>query len=117
MITTSLDAPCLVAYPLHAWKEFEAKLAGLPQFDKAVLDLKRMYVASAQDPDIDAAGRLLIPPMLREYANLKRDVVWAGNVTYVELWDKETFHAARRAITDSPERRAQMAQRLAELGL
>lgn len=117
MITTSLDAPCLVAYPMRAWTAFEERLKTLPQFDKAVINLKRVYVASAQDQDLDAVGRLLIPPMLREHAKLKRDVIWAGNVTYVELWDKESFHAARRAITESAEERAEMAQRLAELGL
>ena len=117
MITTSLDAPCLVAYPMRAWTAFEERLKTLPQFDKAVINLKRTYVASAQDQDLDAVGRLLIPPMLREHAKLKRDVIWAGNVTYVELWDKESFHAARRAITESAEQRAEMAERLAELGL
>jgi DNA-binding transcriptional regulator/RsmH inhibitor MraZ len=55
--------------------------------------------------------------MLREYANLKRDAVWAGNGNFVELWDKEKFRAARFAITENEERREEMAQRLAELGL
>jgi MraZ protein len=117
MLTTSLDSPCLVAYSLSAWEAFEERLKGLPQFDRAVQDLKRMYVASAADPDIDQVGRLLIPSALREHANLKRDVVWAGNVTYVELWDKDTFAAARAAIAQSPERRLEVAKRLSELGL
>ena len=89
----------------------------LPQFDKAVRDLRRIYISNAVDADVDSVGRLLVPPMLREYAGLKRDAVWAGNGNFVELWDKEKFRAARFAITESEERREEMAQRLAELGL
>lgn len=89
----------------------------LPQFDKAVRDLKRVYFANAVDVEVDSVGRLLVPPMLREYARLKRDAVWAGNGTYAELWDKESFNAARTAITADESRREEMAQRLAELGL
>lgn len=116
VLTTSLDA-CVVAYPMRAWKAFEDRLMALPQFDKAVRDLKRVYFANAVDVEVDSVGRLLVPPMLREYARLKRDAVWAGNGTYAELWDKESFNAARMAITENEERREEMAQRLAELGL
>jgi MraZ protein len=116
VLTTSLDA-CVVAYPMRAWNEFEARLMKLPQFDRAVRDLRRVYISNATDVDVDSVGRLLIPPMLREHATLKRDAVWAGNGAFVELWDKETFRAARFAITDNEERREEMAQRLAELGL
>lgn len=116
VLTTGLD-PCVVAYPMHAWKAFEERLMKLPQFDKAVRDLKRIYFANAVDVEVDSVGRLLVPPMLREYGKLKRDAVWAGNGSYAELWDKESFHAARLAITADEERREEMAQRLAELGL
>jgi MraZ protein len=116
VVTTSLDA-CLVAYPMRAWNAFQERLMQLPQFDKAVRDLKRIYFANAVDVDVDSVGRLLIPNMLREHAKLKREAVWAGNGAYAELWDKEAFNAARFAITDNEERREEMAQRLAELGL
>ncbi|HET8935558.1 MAG TPA: division/cell wall cluster transcriptional repressor MraZ [Polyangiales bacterium] len=116
VLTTSLDS-CVVAYPMRAWNEFQERLMKLPQFDKAVRDLRRIYISNAVDADVDSVGRLLVPPMLREYANLKRDAVWAGNGNFVELWDKEKFRAARFAITESEERREEMAQRLAELGL
>lgn len=116
VLTTGLDA-CLVAYPMRAWKAFEERLMALPQFDKAVRDLKRVYFANAHDVEVDSVGRLLVPTMLRDHAKLKRDAVWAGNGTYAELWDKDSFSAARLAITANEERREEMAQRLAELGL
>jgi MraZ protein len=116
ILTIGLE-PCLLVYPMPAWKKFGERVRELPAFDSAVRDLKRVYFTNAQDVELDSVGRMLIPSMLRDYANLRRDVVWAGNDQVVELWDKEAFNAARQAITHSPERRAEMARRLAELGL
>lgn len=113
IITTGIDK-CLVAYPKAEWDAFEARLAALPQFDPAVVQIKRIYVAGATECTIDRHGRLLIPPMLREYAGLGRDVVFAGMVTTIEIWSKETWTEQSRL---SRSDRQAVATKLAELGL
>ncbi len=113
ILTTGIDR-CLVAYPLAEWQAFEGKLAALPQFDPAVVQLKRIYVAGATECSLDKHGRLLIPPMLREYAGIQRDVVWAGMVTTIEVWAKEAWNDQAAA---SREDRGAIAQKLGELGL
>ncbi|MEO1172583.1 MAG: division/cell wall cluster transcriptional repressor MraZ [Myxococcota bacterium] len=113
IITTGIDR-CLVAYPLAEWQAFESKLAALPSFDPAVVQLKRIYVAGATECSIDKHGRLLIPPMLREYASIDRDVVWAGMVTTIEVWAKESWN---EQVTVSRADRGAIAQKLGELGL
>jgi MraZ protein len=115
-MTTGLDR-CVVAYPLRAWSAFEEQLMRLPQFDDSVRDLRRMYFASAVECEVDAVGRLLIPPMLRDHGQLRRDAVWAGNGTFAELWDKERYAAMREGIVSDEDKRKAMARRLAELGL
>lgn len=113
IITTGIDR-CLVAYPLVEWQAFEGRLASLSQFDPAVVTLKRIYVAGATECTIDKHGRLLLPPMLREYAGLSRDVVWAGMVTFIEIWAKDTWNeqaASARVNRDG------IARALTELGL
>ena len=113
IVTTGID-PCLVAYTPQAWGAFEDKLAKLSQFDPAVVQLKRIYVAGATECDIDKHGRLLIPPVLRAYANLEKEVVWAGMVTVIELWNKDTWDARMAA---SREDRGAIARAMTELGL
>ncbi len=113
IVTTGIDR-CLVAYPIAAWKAFEDKLAGLSQFDPAVVQLKRIYVAGATLCPVDKHGRLLIPPMLREYAELSQEVVWAGMVTTIELWAKERWNAQVAVSRRDPEA---IARALTELGL
>lgn len=113
IVTSGLDA-CVVAYTVPEWTAFEERLSKLPQFDRAVQKLKRIYVSGAVDVDVDDSGRVLIPPTLREHAHLQRDVVWAGSGKYAELWDKQTWQSS---FETTEEERTSIAARLAELGL
>ena len=69
ILTSALD-PCLVAYTSPEWTAFEERLAKLPQFDRAVQKLKRIYVSGAVECEVDDSGRILIPPTLRDHAKL-----------------------------------------------
>jgi MraZ protein len=113
VLTSALD-PCLVAYTLAEWNEFETQLGKLPRFDRAVQKLKRIYVSGAVECEIDDVGRILVPSSLREYAQLKKDVLWAGSGRYAELWDKDLW--LRHVETTEDEKR-DIAVRLSELGL
>lgn len=113
ILTSGLD-PCLVAYTTAEWTAFEEKLAKLPQFDRAVQKLRRIYVSGAVECDVDDSGRILIPPTLREHASLSKEVLWAGSGKYAELWDKEHW---KRAFETTDSDRQDISARLAELGL
>jgi MraZ protein len=108
---------CLVAYPLREWAAFEEKLMGLPQFDKAVRQLRRIYFSSAVECDVDNVGRLLIPQTLRNHAELRRDVLWTGMGPHLELWDKDRYATMREKILSDEPTREEMERRLADLGL
>lgn len=116
VLTTGLD-PCLVAYPMSEWLEFEGRLSGLPQFDPNVAMLRRIYVSGALECDLDKMGRLLIPQTLRSHAQLEREAMWAGMGRHIELWSKDRFESMRDAALSDPEQRMSMAKRLSELGL
>ena len=113
VLTSALD-PCLVAYTGTEWAAFEERLAKLPQFDRAVQKLKRIYVSGAVECEIDDVGRILVPTTLREHAHLRKEALWAGAGRYAELGDKDQW--ARHFETTDDERR-DMAARLSELGL
>ena len=113
VVTSALD-PCLVAYAPPEWNAFEERLAKLPQFDRAVQKLRRIYVSGAVECDIDDVGRILVPPTLRDHARLKKDVLWAGAGRYAELWDKEEW---QKHFETTEDEKRDIAARLAELGL
>ncbi len=114
VLTSSLDT-CLVAYTMPEWIGFEEKISKLSQFDRAVQKLRRIYVSGAVECEVDDSGRVLVPSVLRDHAKLAKDVLWAGAGRYAELWDKATWRDATEIASD--DERAQMAARLAELGL
>ena len=113
VLTSALD-PCLVAYTPSEWSAFEDRLARLPQFDRAVQKLKRIYLSGAVECDIDDVGRILVPPTLRDHARLKKDVLWAGAGRYAELWDKDEW---QKHFETTEDEKRDIAARLAELGL
>jgi MraZ protein len=91
--TQSLSAPCIEVYPAVVWQELLKRLAALPQSDKRVIRYRRLFVSSAQLMSIDKAGRVLIPASLRSRLNLDKDVMFAGNVDKMEIWDRAAFEA------------------------
>ncbi|HXN55785.1 MAG TPA: division/cell wall cluster transcriptional repressor MraZ, partial [Myxococcales bacterium] len=79
-VTTDLFDDCLQAYAPAQWTAFTQRVAALSQFDPAVRQLIRTFVAPAQECPVDKLGRILIPPTLRTHAGLTADVTWAGSV-------------------------------------
>jgi MraZ protein len=116
VVTTGLE-PCCVAYPLREWEAFEERLSRLPSFDPSVAMLKRIYVSGAVECELDKLGRLLLPAPLREHAGLDKELLWAGMGKNIELWDKERFEKLASSALADQAKRADMARRLAELGL
>ncbi len=76
--------------------------------------LKRIYVSGAVECEVDDSGRVLVPPTLRDYAALKKDVLWAGSGKYAELWDTTAW---KHHFETTDDERTQISARLAELGL
>ena len=96
IVTTALD-PCLHCYPVREWEQFESALGRRNPMEPGVKALLRLYVASAQEVQLDKLGRVLIPPQLRGYAGLEKDLVWAGMVKVIELWSKDGWAKAQEA--------------------
>lgn len=91
VITTGLDG-CLFLFPNSFWNKLSKKLASLPLTSQASRNFIRLIVQQATPLDLDLQGRTLIPTHLRELANLKKQVVVAGALTRLELWDRDLYH-------------------------
>src|SRR6266849_6791548 len=81
---TSLDGKVAQLYPFEEWERIEQKLAGLSNFNptkKKFLDRANYY---GQQVEMDGQGRLLLPQLLRESAQIKGEVAVLGNLTYLD---------------------------------
>ena len=77
VITVDRDR-CLLVYPEPEWAEIERKLEALPSFNKSARTLQRLYIGHAHEVEMDAQGRILLPPELRKFAGLDKRVALVG---------------------------------------
>lgn len=88
VLTIDTEERCLLLYPQPEWEEIEKKLAGLPSFNAGARRIQRLLIGHATDIEMDGQGRILLPPLLREYAGLKKHAVLVGQGKKFELWDE-----------------------------
>ena len=94
---TSKDGRVAEVYPMQEWEKVEQKLAAIPNFNPAKRKLMDRYNYFGSEAEMDAQGRLLIPQILREMANLVADVVVVGSQTYLEVANRDAFVANMEA--------------------
>ena len=102
---------CVAAYPLDEWEKVETDLQQHSQFLPERRNVVRVMVASAKECEVDRAGRILVPPELREFAGLKKDVVIAGALESFEIWSRERWTDHRQTLRGGYD---EMTRKLAE---
>lgn len=91
-VTKSINQKCLTIYSKSEWEKLANKVAALPD-SMGGLDIKRWLFSGAGELVPDKQGRVLIPSDLRDFADLKKDVVVIGLDDKAEIWDKELWDA------------------------
>ncbi len=104
---------CIAAYPIKAWQRIEENLLSRGNSGKEFREYARLISARAVETPVDGQGRILIPPQLRERADLRRDVVIVGVLDKIEIWNREQW-AQFSARERDPE---EYAAKLAHLGI
>ena len=110
VITNGNDG-CLNIYTNEDWETFLEKLSLLPN-NRDKREIVRAFVSKANTVEVDKQGRILVPPALREHAGLEKDVVLAGAIDKIEVWDKERWN--KQTDIDNID---DIAEKMAELGL
>ena len=100
-------------YPLPVWEGVEEKLLKMPSSDLARRRFQRWTSLYGQEGEIDAQGRVLIPPQLRDPALMQGDVVVLGSGDFLEVWNRERFMSQ----TDSEKLTSENHDRLSEFGI
>jgi len=102
---TSLESTYVRVYPMEEWSKVEQRLAESSTFNKVrrkFLDRANYY---GQAVRWDKQGRILVPTLLREVADMKGEVAVLGNLGYLSVWNKERFlkHIENNPITPEDE--------------
>ena len=90
-ITNAPFDKCLYIYPMEEWNKLQEQVRTKPRSDAAIRFFLRRVIASAVETEMDKQGRILVPAALREDANINSNVVMAGQIERIELWDRNEW--------------------------
>ena len=110
---TSVTGESAKLYPLAVWEEIERKLAKVPSSDRAKRRFLERVNHFGQQLRLDAQGRVVVPQILRERAEIVGEVVVSGRIDQLEIWNRERFETKLSAEPMTEED----FQALAEYGI
>jgi len=113
VLTRGLDN-CLFLYSLTSWKKIADRLQNLSFAQADTRGFNRFLLSGAIEVESDKAGRILIPDHHKQFAGLKRTVVFAGVSDRVEVWDSGAWKTYKARIEKQADA---MAEKLGEIGV
>lgn len=115
IMLSRMDA-CLVAYTREEWTKIETKILNMAERSETMRRFRRIFIGGAHDCTCDKQDRILIPPNLREYAVLNKDIVLVGVLDHFEIWSRENWDAENLSLEDDMKRE-DVRNEIAKLGL
>ena len=115
VMSTGMDS-CLFAYTHDQWGKLEQKILHLPEKSDAMRRFMRIFIGAAHDCKCDAQGRVLIPPYLKQYAELDKDIVLVGVLDRFEVWSRDRWERENGLMKEDLGE-DQVRREIAQLGL
>ncbi|MCF8067314.1 MAG: division/cell wall cluster transcriptional repressor MraZ [Desulfobacterales bacterium] len=115
IMVTRMDK-CLFAYTMEEWAKIEAKVLSLAEKSDHMRRFRRVFIGGAFDCSCDKQGRILIPPSLRQYAGLEKEIVLAGVLSHFEIWSREDWDKENAFMEEDMEKE-DVRNDIAKLGL
>lgn len=110
VLSKGLD-DCLYAYSTSEWEIFKNEL--LTMRGANAQKIRRFFFSGATECEIDAQGRVVIPPSFRTYADLSKELVIVGVSNRAEIWNKENWE---KYISDASFESSEIAKAMDEMG-
>ena len=98
IVLTAHPHRCLLVCPASAWAPIREQLLAAPSLEYQSALVRRMFMGMAREEEMDAAGRVLVAPELREFAQLEKEVRLVGQGNYLELWSDAGWKKQQEAV-------------------
>lgn len=113
VVTKGLDSSLFV-FPVNRWEVFAEELTQSGFGNQDTRSFNRFMLASAYETDVDAAGRIVIPDTLKDFAHLSAKVVLAGMYSRIEIWDETAWESNIAKVNGEAD---VLATKLNEIGI
>jgi len=115
-VMVSRMARCLVAYALEEWRKIETRILSLAEKSESMRRFRRVFLGGAFECTCDRQERILIPPTLRQYAVLDKEIVMVGVLDHFEIWSRENWEQENQHMEDDMKQE-DVRNEIAKLGL
>ncbi|MEJ2158017.1 MAG: division/cell wall cluster transcriptional repressor MraZ [Desulfobacteraceae bacterium] len=115
VMITRMDR-CLYAYSVNEWSKILDRIKDLAEKSDAMRRFRRVFVGGAFDCNCDKQNRVLIPPTLRDYAELDRDIVMVGVLDHFEIWSRDNWEKENEAM-EKDMLKEEVRNEISKLGL
>jgi MraZ protein len=106
----------LVAFTLKEWEKIESRILALAEKSENMRRFRRVFIGGAFECNCDKQDRILIPPTLREYAGLGKEIVLVGVLDHFEIWSRENWDKENTAM-EKDIKREDVRNEIAKLGI
>jgi len=106
----------LVAYAMAGWMKIEAKILALAEKSETMRRFRRVFIGGAFECSPDKQDRILVPPTLREYAGLDREIVMVGVLDHFEIWSRDNWDMENRNM-EQDFKKEDVRNEIAKLGI
>jgi len=112
---TTLDG-CLKSYAREEWRKIEKRILDLAEKSDSMRRFRRWFIGRASECACDKQGRVLIPPALRQYAEIEKDIVLVGVLDHFEIWARTRWDQENATLEDDMKQE-ELRNQIAKLGL
>lgn len=98
LVLTAHPHRCLLLYPADAWEPIRDKVLAASSLNPQSAAIKRLLVGNAREESLDSAGRLLVAPELRRFAQLEKQVWLVGQGSHFEIWSDAGWQKEQDAV-------------------
>lgn len=112
VMTAHTQDRCVLVYPETEWQQILPQIEALPSFNPITQRVQRLLIGYATPLELDGNGRVVIPPTLRQYANLDKKVMLVGLGKKFELWSEENWLQSVADVEFDPNNMPQELQTL-----
>jgi len=115
LMVSSMDKG-LVAFTLKEWEKIESRILALAEKSESMRRFRRVFIGGASECNCDKQDRILIPPTLREYAALDKELVLVGVLDHFEIWSRENWEKENAAM-EKDIKKEDVRNEIAKLGI
>jgi len=115
LVVSKMDG-ALFCYTFEEWHKIEERILNLAEKSENMRRFRRVFIGGAFECLLDKQGRILIPPSLRQYSGLNKEIVLVGVLDHFEIWELDSWHQEDEKFQNDLKNE-EMRNEVAELGL